>query len=66
MKVVFGMKVVWDFGMKVFLDEKFWDEKCQFHPNLDESVPNRLGTENTNGNENMDEDDEINQIELDE
>ena len=52
--------------MKVVLDEKFWDEKCQFHPNLDDSVPNRLGTENTNGNENMDEDDEINQIELDE
>ena len=28
------------FGMKVVLDEKFWDEKRQFHPNLDESVPN--------------------------
>ena len=30
------------FGMKVVLDEHFWDEKCQFHPNLDESVPNRV------------------------
>ena len=26
--------------MKVVLDEKFWDEKCQFHLHLDESVPN--------------------------
>ena len=37
------MKVVLDesgFGMKVVLDENFWDEKRHFHPNLDESVPN--------------------------
>ena len=27
--------------MKVVLDENFWDEKRHFHPNLDESVPNR-------------------------
>ena len=26
--------------MKVVLDEQFLDEKCQFHHNLDESVPN--------------------------
>ena len=26
------------------LDEKIWDEKRQFHPNLDESVPNRFTT----------------------
>ena len=35
--------MVWDesgFGMKVVLDENFWDEKRHFHPNLDESVPN--------------------------
>ena len=40
----FGMTVVLDesgFGMKVVLDEKFWDVKCQFHPNLDECVPNQ-------------------------
>ena len=30
------------FGMKVVLDENFWDEKRHFHPNLDESVPNPL------------------------
>ena len=24
------------------LDEKFWDEKWQFHPNLDESVSNLI------------------------
>ena len=29
------------FGMKVVLDEKFWDEKRQVHPNLDETAPNR-------------------------
>ena len=29
------------FGMKVVLDEKIWDEKRHFHPNLDESVPNQ-------------------------
>ena len=37
------MKVVLDesgFGMKVVLDENFWDEKRQVHPNLDETVPN--------------------------
>ena len=37
------MKVVLDesgFGMKVVWDEKIWDEKRHFHPNLDESVPN--------------------------
>ena len=37
------MKVVLDdsgFGMKVVLDENFWDEKTHFHPNLDETVPN--------------------------
>ena len=36
----FEMKVVWDenvLGMKVVLDENFWE----FHPNLDESAPNR-------------------------
>ena len=32
------------FGMKVVLDEIFWDEKRQFHPNLDESVPNPCKT----------------------
>ena len=26
------------------LDENFWDEKRQVHPNLDETVPNRAGT----------------------
>ena len=26
--------------MKVVLDENFWDEKRQVHPNLDETVPN--------------------------
>ena len=30
--------------MKVVLDEIFWDEKRHFHPNLDESVPNRWDT----------------------
>ena len=37
------MKLVLDesgFGMKVVLDENFWDEKRHFHPKLDESVPN--------------------------
>ena len=28
-------------GMKVVLDENFWDEKRQVHPNLDETVPDR-------------------------
>ena len=28
------------FGMKVVLDENFWDEKRKVHPNLDETVPN--------------------------
>ena len=44
------MKVVLDergfgrkrFGMKEVLDENFWDEKRQVHPNLDETVPNRF------------------------
>ena len=26
------------FGVKMILDDFFWDEKCQFRPNLDESV----------------------------
>ncbi len=30
--------------MKVVLDENFWDEKRQVHPNLDETVPNRSVT----------------------
>ena len=40
------MKVVWDgsvLGMKVVLDKIIWDEKRQFHPNLDESVNNLFG-----------------------
>ena len=43
------MKVVLDergFGMKEVLDEKFWDEKRQVHPNLDETVPTRLKRRN--------------------